>query len=81
MHVDCMLLHGFNPNAANLRAKTAFVDDGFSVLCIAYLFCYHPETARRSYEELDELFTKRVPARKLKLTTTDAEMSITDSNG
>ena len=44
-------------------------------MSIVYLYVYQPETAGRSYEELDELFMKRVPARKFKTYKTDAEMN------
>jgi MFS transporter, SP family, general alpha glucoside:H+ symporter len=38
-----------------------------------YLWFWQVETAGRSYEELDELFMKKVPARKFKGYVTDAE--------
>jgi hypothetical protein len=56
----------FNPDQANLGAKIAFIFGAACVLCIVYLFFYQPETAGRSYQELDEMFTKGVPARKFK---------------
>jgi len=43
------------------------------VLCFIYLYFYQVETAGRSYEELDELFIKKVPAKKFKSYVTDAE--------
>jgi MFS transporter, SP family, general alpha glucoside:H+ symporter len=52
----------FNPDRANLGAKTAFIFGAFSILSTAYLWWYHPETSRRSFEELDEMFVKGVPA-------------------
>jgi MFS transporter, SP family, general alpha glucoside:H+ symporter len=63
----------FNPNEANLGAKTSFIFGGLSVLCWIYLYFYQPETARRSFEEIDEMFLKYVPARKFKDFKTDAE--------
>ncbi|KAH8890646.1 general substrate transporter [Thozetella sp. PMI_491] len=63
----------FNPDQANLGAKTAFIFGGISVLCMLYIWFYQPETAGRSFEELDELFMKRVPARQFKGYKTDAE--------
>jgi SP family general alpha glucoside:H+ symporter-like MFS transporter len=63
----------FNPDQANLGGKTGFIFGGFSLLSIVYLWFYQPETAGRSYEELDELFMKHVPARKFKGYKTDAE--------
>ncbi|KAJ5123787.1 MFS hexose transporter [Penicillium atrosanguineum] len=56
----------FNPNEANLGAKTAFIFAGLSVFCLIYLYIYQPETAGRSYNELDDLFIERTPAREFK---------------
>jgi hypothetical protein len=63
----------FNPNEANLGAKTSFIFGGLSVLCWVYLFFYQPETANRSFEEIDEMFAKHVPARQFRGFKTDAE--------
>jgi MFS transporter, SP family, general alpha glucoside:H+ symporter len=54
-------------------AQVAFIFGGLSVICCVYLWFYQPETAGRTYEELDELFTKRIPARKFKGYVTEAE--------
>lgn len=64
----------FNPDQANLGAKVSFIFGGLALLSCVYLFIYQPETAGRTYEELDELFMKRVPGRKFKSTRTDAEL-------
>lgn len=64
----------FNPNSANLQAKTAFIFGGLSVLCCLYTYFYHPETKGRSYEEIDEMFMKKVPARQFATYVTDAEV-------
>ena len=56
----------FNPDKANLGAKVTFIFGGLSVLSTIYLWFYQPEVAGRSYEELDEMFRKRVPAREFK---------------
>ncbi|KAK7429807.1 hypothetical protein QQZ08_003652 [Neonectria magnoliae] len=56
----------FNPDKANLGAKVAFVFGGCSVLSLVYLWFELPETAGRTYEELDEMFMKAIPARKFK---------------
>ncbi|UKZ83265.1 hypothetical protein TrVFT333_011072 [Trichoderma virens FT-333] len=64
----------FNPDHANLGAKIAFIFFGFCVICIVYLYFYQPETAGRSYQELDEMFAKGVPARKFKSYKTDIQM-------
>lgn len=44
-----------------------------AVLCLTYIYFYQPETTGRSYEELDELYMKKVPAREFKTFVTDAE--------
>lgn len=68
-----VLPYMFNPSQGNLQAKCAFVFGGLSVICCVFLFYCHPETKNRSYEELDEMFRKRVPARKFSTFVTDAE--------
>ncbi|KAI8210430.1 Maltose permease MAL61 [Colletotrichum sp. SAR 10_76] len=63
----------FNPDQANLQAKVAFIFGAFSILSTVYLFLYQPEVAGRSYEELDEMFMKKVPARDFKSYKTEVE--------
>jgi SP family general alpha glucoside:H+ symporter-like MFS transporter len=41
-----------------------------------YLYFYQPETAGRSYEELDAMFTAKVPARKFKAYITEVNMRV-----
>jgi MFS family permease len=64
----------FNPNEANLGAKVTFIFGGLSVICLVYLWVFQPETAGRTYGELDEMFMKKVPSRKFKAYKTDAEI-------
>ncbi|EEU39712.1 uncharacterized protein NECHADRAFT_43378 [Fusarium vanettenii 77-13-4] len=66
----------FNPDKANLGAKISFVFGGLSILCCIYIFYCQPETAGRSYEELDELYTWRISARKFKTTVTDVKSRV-----
>ena len=54
----------FNPDKANLGGKVGFIFGGLSFPCIAFLWWFQPETKGRSYEELDEMFTKRIPVRQ-----------------
>lgn len=63
----------FNPDKANLGAKTSFIFGGFAVLSCIYLWFYHPETANRSFQEIDELFFKKVPARRFKSFVTSSQ--------
>ena len=53
-----------NPTEANLKGKTAFVWFGISVLTVIWSLFRLPETKGKTYEELDILFEKRVPAWK-----------------
>ncbi|KFZ10467.1 hypothetical protein V502_08115 [Pseudogymnoascus sp. VKM F-4520 (FW-2644)] len=64
----------FNPDQANLGAKVSFIFGGLALVSCGYLWVYQPETAGRTYKELDELFAKKVPGRKFKSTKTEAEM-------
>lgn len=64
----------FNPDHANLGAKVSFIFGGLAIICLVYLWFCQPETAGRTYEELDELFIKGISARKFKGTKTDAQM-------
>jgi SP family general alpha glucoside:H+ symporter-like MFS transporter len=63
----------FNPNAGNLQGKVAFIFGATSVFTCIYTYFYHPETKGRSFEEIDEMFFKRIPARKFGTYVTDAE--------
>lgn len=69
-----VLPYMFNPNEANLGARIAFIFGGLCLLCLVYLFYYQPETSGRSYEELDEMFAKGVPARSFKTFVTDVQL-------
>jgi MFS family permease len=64
----------FNPDQANLGAKTAYLFGGLGVILLIYMWFYQPETAGRSYEELDELFKKGIKVRDFKKYETDAEL-------
>ncbi|KAM0544487.1 hypothetical protein ACHAPJ_011781 [Fusarium lateritium] len=63
----------FNPDQANLGAKVAFIFGGLAIISVVFLWFYHPESAGRSYEELDEMFMKKVPARQFRTFKTEAE--------
>lgn len=55
-----------NPDAANLKGKIGFIFGGTSAASVIWIFFRIPETAHRSFEELDWLFERRVSARKFK---------------
>ncbi|EMC91569.1 hypothetical protein BAUCODRAFT_79734 [Baudoinia panamericana UAMH 10762] len=63
----------FNPEYGNLKAKIGFVFGACMVLFFVSGYFYVPETRRRTYEELDELFMNHVPARQFKKHVTVAE--------
>ncbi|KAF4978528.1 hypothetical protein FZEAL_5100 [Fusarium zealandicum] len=63
----------FNPDQANLGAKVSFIFGAMAIISVVFLWFYMPESAGRSYEELDEMFMKKVPARKFKTFKTEAE--------
>ena len=63
----------FNPDYGNLKARIGFVFGAFMAIWAVMAFFYVPETRLRSYEELDELFMNKVPARKFKRYQTVAE--------
>ncbi len=44
------------------------------------MYFYQTETTGRSYEELDELYMKKVPARQFKTFVTDAERQGQDAS-
>jgi SP family general alpha glucoside:H+ symporter-like MFS transporter len=46
-----------------------------------YLYFCHPETSGRSYEEIDEMFMKHVPARQFKTYRTEAEQRGVEAKG
>ncbi|KAH7270953.1 general substrate transporter [Fusarium solani] len=64
----------FNPDRADMGAKIAFVFGGLCSVSLLYLWFYQPETGGRSYQDLDEMFTKKVPARKFKKFVTEVQM-------
>lgn len=57
-----------NPDAAGLKGKAAFIFVFLGALCLVYVFFRLPETKHRTYEELDILFMRKVPARQFKST-------------
>lgn len=69
----------FNPDKGNLGAKTMFIFGGFGVLGVAFFWFCQPETAKRSFAELDEMFFKQVPARKFKTYVTGLEAQMEET--
>lgn len=63
----------YNPGYGDLKAKIGFVFGACMVVFLITAWLYVPETRRRTYEELDELFADRIPARQFKNHVTVAE--------
>lgn len=55
-----------NPDAADLGGKIGFIFGGTALASCLWVWLRVPETAHRSFEELDWLFESGVPARKFK---------------
>ena len=60
-----------NPTEANLKGKTAFIWMGTATLTLIWCIFRLPETKNLTYEELDILFEKGVPAWRFKSTQID----------
>jgi hypothetical protein len=56
----------FNPNAGSLQGKVAFVFGATSLLTRVYTFYFRG----RSFQDIDELFHKRIPTRNYALFVT-----------
>ncbi|RDW65139.1 hypothetical protein BP6252_10790 [Coleophoma cylindrospora] len=61
-----------NPTAWNLRGYTGFFWGGTATVMVIWAFFRLPETRHRSFEELDMLFARKIPARKFKHTEAGA---------
>ncbi|CAN8099925.1 unnamed protein product [Discula destructiva] len=55
-----------NPDQANMQGKLGFFFGGLGFFCFVWAYFRMPETMGRTYEELDLLFDRRVPARQFK---------------
>jgi SP family general alpha glucoside:H+ symporter-like MFS transporter len=55
-----------NSDEANWGGKAGFLFGSISLVCLVWCYYRLPESRGRTYEELDILFTKRVPARQFK---------------
>uniref|UniRef100_A0A060TBJ9 ARAD1D35728p n=1 Tax=Blastobotrys adeninivorans TaxID=409370 RepID=A0A060TBJ9_BLAAD len=55
-----------NNTAGNWRGKVGFFQFGLCTVCFTWAFFRLPEPKGRTYEELDLMFLKRLPARKFK---------------
>lgn len=64
MHIVIPLL--ISPDAAAFGGKIGFIFGGTAFMSVVWLYFRVPETAHRSFEELDYLFAKGVSARAFK---------------
>lgn len=62
-----------NPGEWNLKGKTAFFWGTASLLTTIWAYFRIPETMNRTFEELDILFIKGIPARKFQSTVIDPD--------
>ncbi|CAN6674978.1 general alpha-glucoside permease [Trichomonascus vanleenenianus] len=62
-----------NPGYGDLRARVGYIFGSFMVVWALLVWLYVPESRRRTYEELDELFNNNVPTRQFKKYETVAE--------
>jgi SP family general alpha glucoside:H+ symporter-like MFS transporter len=53
-----------NSDEANWRGRAGFLFGGISLVCFIWCFFRLPESRKRTFEELDILFERKVPARK-----------------
>lgn len=70
----------FNPDQANMGSKINFI---FAACCFISIFCFYfylPETANRSFDEIDEMYIKKVPARKFRNFISDTQIKATEQN-
>jgi len=51
-----------NSDQANWRGKAGYLFGGVSAVCVAWCWWRLPETRGRTFEEIDVLFEKKVPA-------------------
>ncbi|KPI37682.1 General alpha-glucoside permease [Cyphellophora attinorum] len=52
-----------NPDEGNLGGNVAFIFMGLMVISTTFVWFYYPETKGRSFEEIDELFRRKVKPR------------------
>jgi hypothetical protein len=62
------LPYAINPDQGNLGGKIAFIFGAVLAACAVFVFFMVPETKGRTFIEIDELWSRRIPARKFKET-------------
>lgn len=56
----------FNPHEVSMGSKINFIYGAACLLSLSFFYFYLPETNGRSYEEIDEMFKRNIPARQWK---------------
>ncbi|KYK58796.1 MFS transporter [Drechmeria coniospora] len=69
-----------NTEEANWGGKAGFLFGAISLLCLVWCYYRLPESHGRTYEELDILFQRRIPARQFKNYDLLAEADVTDTS-
>lgn len=68
--LQCMwqfvLPYMFNPDQANMGSKINFIFFACSIIGGIVFYFWLPETANRSYEEIDQMYGEKLPAKKFK---------------
>lgn len=76
--LNCMwtfvLPYIINPNEGDLEAKVGFIFFALLFICLTLLYFFMPEIKSRTYEELDDLFSHKVSARKFSKYITEPQM-------
>ena len=67
-----------NANAANWGLKTAFFYAGLSTPFVVASFFIIPDTSRRTANELDEMFRKKIRPWRFRSYVTDAQKALDD---
>ncbi|CDK28753.1 unnamed protein product [Kuraishia capsulata CBS 1993] len=68
-----VLPYMFNADQADMGSKINFIFTGMSFLSIFVFYFIQPETAGRSFEEIDELYDKNIPLKEWKLYKTQKQ--------
>ena len=63
-----------NSDHANLRGKAGFLFGGLNVFFTVWAFLRVPETKDRTFEEIDQLFERRVKAKDFSKFKSDADV-------
>nr|QFR37048.1 MFS transporter [Cyberlindnera americana] len=71
---SAVLPYMFNPDEANMGSKINFIFTALSFVSVFVFYFFLPETAHRSFEEIDEMFAMKVPARHWPEYKTEKEM-------